>query len=281
VTSLGAEGTSVRAAVKKGVAWWLLMSVLLALSGGLGYGGTKLSNDERAEITRGLMAEYAKSKVTLPRSKKPLSFPSDGKYDRDAWEKAMMENGPAARVGDEIQITNVVIEEKKVLLEINHGLKSGQHWYDHVQVGMGGTMGPVNRGQNGQGAAGTNIALVFPKGVPSLTANDLKAMLNPIFDFSKRSATQDYVASLPEPIKKAIHEQRPIEGMNREQVLLALGRPRNKSRETRDGDEVEDWIYGEPPGKVTLITFSEGKVIKIRQDYANVGGYTAPPLPPN
>ncbi len=257
-----------------------MASGLLTLSGGLADAGTKLSNDERDEITRGLMAEFAKSKVSLPRAKKPLSYPSDGKYDRDVWEKAMMENGPAARVGDEIQITNVVIEEKKILLEINHGLKSGQHWYDHVQVGMGGPMGPVNR-QSGQGAAGTNIALVFPKGVPSLTSAEVKAMLNPIFDFSKHSATQDYVDSLPPPIKKAIKEQRPIEGMTREQVLLALGRPRNKSRETRDGDEIEDWVYGEPPGKMTFITFDEGKVVKIRHDYADVGGYTAPPLPPN
>lgn len=254
--------------------------MLLPLSAGLAYAGTKLSTDEQVEINRGLTAEYAKTKVTLPRSKKPLSFPSDGKYDRDVWEKAMMENGPAARVGDEIQITRVVIEEKKILFEINHGLKSGQHWYDHVQVGMGGPMGPVNR-SNGQGAAGTNIALVFPKGVPSLTSADIKAMLSPILDFSKHSATQDYVESLPDPIKKAIKEQRPIEGMTREQVLLALGRPRNKSRETKDGDEIEDWVYGEPPGKMTFITFDEGKVVKIRQDYADVGGYTAPPLPPN
>jgi hypothetical protein len=241
----------------------------------------KLSFDERVEINRGLMAEYAKSKVTLPRSQKPLSFPSDGNYNREAWQKALLENGPAARVGDEIQITRVLIEDKKILLEINGGLKSGRHWYDHVQVGMGTTMSPVNQGRNSHPTAGSNIALVFPKGVPSLTVNDIKTMLSPLFDFSKHSATQNYVESLPEPIKKAIHEQRAVEGMNREQVLLAMGHPRNKSRETLDGDEVEDWVYGNPPGKMTFITFSEGKVVKVREDYANIGGSTAPPLPPN
>jgi hypothetical protein len=69
--------------------------------------------------------------------------------------------------------------------------------------------------------------------------------------------------------------------MNREQVLLAMGHPRNKSRETRDGDEMEDWVYGNPPGKMTFITFTEGKVVKVREDYANIGGSTAPPLPQN
>lgn len=227
------------------------------------------------------MAEYAKSKVTLPRAHKPLPYPSDGKYDREAWQKSLLENGPAARVGDEIQITRVLIEDKKILLEINGGLKSGRRWYDHVQVGMGGTMSNVNRNPSGAPTAGSNIALLFPKGVPSLTVNDIKTMLGPLFDFSKHSATQNYVETLPEPIKKAIHEQRAIEGMSREQVLLAMGHPRNKSRESRDGDEMEDWVYGNPPGKVTFITFSEGKVVKVREDYANIGGSTAPPLPPN
>ena len=53
--------------------------------------------------------------------------------------------------------------------------------------------------------------------------NDIKQMLGPLFDFSKHSATQNYVETLPEPIKKAIKEQHAIEGMNREQVVLAMG----------------------------------------------------------
>jgi outer membrane protein assembly factor BamE (lipoprotein component of BamABCDE complex) len=105
-------------------------------------------------------------------------------------------------------------------------------------------------------------------------------MLAPIFDFEKHSATEQYMDKLPEPVKKAIKEQRAIEGMDRDQVLLALGKPHNKSRETnKEGDELEDWMYGEPPGKVTFVTFNEGKVVKIQESYANVGGTTAPPLP--
>jgi hypothetical protein len=32
---------------------------------------------------------------------------------------------------------------------------------------------------------------------------------------------------------------------------------------------------------MTFITFTEGKVVKVREDYANIGGSTAPPLPQN
>ena len=232
------------------------------------------------EIERGLTAEFARSKILLPRSKKPLVFHSNGTYDKASWENVLRESGPAARLGDEIQITRVVIESNKILLQVNGGTKSG-HWYDHVQVGMGGNTSPVNGNQNAQAANGSNIALVFPGSVPALKAADIRQMLTPIFDFEKHSATELYVDKLPEPVKKAIKEQKAIEGMDRDQVLLALGKPRNKSRETnKDGDEVEDWIYGDPPGKMIFVTFNEGKVVKIQESYANIGGTTAPPLPP-
>jgi len=241
----------------------------------------KLSFDDRLEIERGLSAEYAIMRVPLPRAKKPLPFLNPGGVDQKAWDKSMQENGPAARLGDEVQITRVEIESNRILLEINGGTRSG-HWYDHVQVGMGGTMSNSNPypTQTGQTAHGSHVAIVFPKGVPSIKAAEIRDMLAPIFDFSKHSASEQYMDKLPEPIKKAIKEQRATEGMDKDQVLLALGKPRNKSRETsREGDDLEDWIYGDPPGKVTFVRFSEGKVVKVEQSYANVGGTTAPPLP--
>jgi hypothetical protein len=252
---------------------------LLALGWSQSLRADKLSFDERMEIQRGLTAEFATSKVLLPRSKKALVFHSNGSYDKNSWNDALREGGPAARLGDEIQITRVVIESNKILLEVNGGTKSG-HWYDHVQVGMGGNTSPVARNQNAQAANGSHIALVFPGSIPPLKASDIRQMLAPIFDFEKHSATEQYMDKLPEPVKKAIKEQRAIEGMDRDQVLLALGKPHNKSRETnKEGDELEDWMYGEPPGKVTFVTFNEGKVVKIQESYANVGGTTAPPLP--
>ncbi|HEY6991503.1 MAG TPA: hypothetical protein VH369_24115 [Bryobacteraceae bacterium] len=231
------------------------------------------------EIMRGLDAEFATMKVTLPRSKKPLVFHSDGSYDKTAWDRAMQEGGPAARLGDEIQITRVEIESNKIVLEINGGTRTG-HWYDHVQIGMGGNTSPVHTNQNAAPGNGSRVALVFPDSVPSLKSAEIRHILSPIFDFEKHSAAEQYMDKLPEPIKKAIKEQRAMEGMDKDQVLLALGKPRNKSRETnKDGDEIEDWIYGEPPGKMTFIRFDEGKVVKIDESYANVGGSTAPPLP--
>jgi hypothetical protein len=242
----------------------------------------KLTDDDRIEILRGLTAEYATVKTYLPRSKKPLEIDSHGNWDKDKWQEAGREFGPAARIGDLVQITKVNIENDKILLEINGGMKGKGHWYDHVQVGMGGNTGPINSGQNSNAPSGTNVVILFDKRVPPVKSAELKKLLSPVLDFDKHSATVNYVETLPAPVQEAIKQKKAIEGMDREQVILAMGKPRHKERATdKDGDELEDWIYGEPPGIITFVTFTGSKVSKVRDAYAGVGGSTAAPLPPH
>jgi hypothetical protein len=261
---------------------WLALFLIASGLAAPGLAATgKLSLDERIEVERGLSSEIANAKMLVPRSRKALTVSSDGRIDEAAWQKARRDYGIAARVGDQIQITRVVIEADKILLEINGGLKGGHRWYDHVQISspVGATY-PTDRNADSNAASGSLIALTFKGGVPSIKSSEIKQILAPLFDFDKHTASADYVEQLPAPIQKAIKEQRAVEGMDREQVLLAMGKPRSKSRETKDGDEFEDWIYGDPPGKITFVTFTEGKVVKIREEYANIGGSTAPPLAP-
>lgn len=241
----------------------------------------KLTEDDRVELLRGLTAEYATVKAYLPRSKKPLPFEASGLYDKQKWQELGKELGPAARVGDLVQVTRISIESDRLILEINHGLKKGGHWYDHVQVGVGGNTGPINQNSEANSASGTYIALLFDKHVPEINSAEVKKILRPILDFDKQTVTDNYVEKLPEPIQKAIKANKAIEGMDRDQVLLALGKPRQKERATnKDGDDTEDWIYGQPPGKITFVTFAGTKVVKVKEAYADVGGSTAVPLPP-
>src|SRR3954454_18437175 len=95
----------------------------------------KLEWEQRVAIIRGMNAEYATAKIMLPRSKKALDYPADGKYDKAQWDEASKTLGPAARVGDLVQITKVDINKDEIVLEINGGMKNGRKWYDNVQVG--------------------------------------------------------------------------------------------------------------------------------------------------
>jgi hypothetical protein len=65
--------------------------------------------------------------------------------------------------------------------------------------------------------------------------------------------------------------------MDHQQVLMAMGQPEHKSRETKDGLEVEDWVFGKPPGKITFVTFNGEKVIKVKEMYAGLGSEVAAP----
>jgi hypothetical protein len=240
---------------------------------------SKLNFDQRVEIVRGLMSEYATVKTFLPRSKKPLPFDSTGKYDKKKWDEIGREFGPAARVGDLVQITKVTLEDDKILFEINGGMKGKRKWYENVEVGMGQRTSPIGGQQTTNAPGGTYIALEFGKAVPGLQATEIKKLLAPILDFEKHSATEQAVDSLPPEVQKAVKENRAIEGMDRDQVIMAMGKPRTKSRETKEGMELEDWIYGNPPGKVVFVTFNGSKVLKVKETYAGLGGQVAPPLP--
>ncbi len=251
----------------------LLMAVVMAAAS-LRADTKKLTDDQKIEIIRGLMAEYAKVKVLLPRSKKILEFSTEGAWDKAKWAEAAKERGPAGRVGDIIQVTHVDIDKDRIVLELNGGGGSGRKWYDHIQVGMGNATSPISQGGT-NAPGGTVVALTFGGPIGQVSSADIKKLLLPILDFEKESANENYFETLPEPIKQAIKAKKAAVGMNRDQVMLAVGRPVRKSRETKEGAEYEDWIYGEPPGRVTFVIFLKDKVVTVKETYAGLGGSIA------
>ena len=247
----------------------------LAASGLLTADSKKSAVDQRVELLRGLTAEYATVKTYLPRSRKALDFESDGTWDKQKWEQIGRELGPAARVGDLVQVTKIEVDKNSITLEINNGVKSGKKWYDHIEVGMGGSTRPISNKDNSNAPGGTTIVVHYRDGIGDVVSGEVKKALAPVLDFEKHSVTEQYIDTLPPEIKQAVLEKKAIEGMDRDQVLLAMGRPLHKMRESKDGVDFEDWIYGEPPGRVTFVTFAGPNVVKIKETYAGLGGSIA------
>jgi hypothetical protein len=235
----------------------------------------KLTDDQRVEILRGLSSEYAKCKVPLPRSSKPLDFQSDGTWDKQHWADTFKQFGPAGRTGDLVQITKVTIEKDSIILQINNGTRAKGSWKDHVSVGMGGNTRPISGGNATNAPSGTTIALRFGEPIGEITSAEIKKIMLPVLEFDKQTVTEQYIDTVAPEIKQAITEKKPIEGMDRDQVRMALGQPVRKSREMKDGVEIEDWIYGNPPGKIMFVTFAGPKVIKVKETYAGLGGSIA------
>jgi len=235
----------------------------------------KLTAEQRATIIRGLVAEYGTAKILIPRSKKPLPLSPKGVVEEEmTWAAALEKFGPAARLGDLAQITKVEFKKDQLVLVINHGLSGGRKWWHRIQVSGSSQMSTLGQGQEAFAPGGTTIALVFEDEVPDKTADEFKQMLKPILDFEQRSATELYLDKLPKEVQEAIEQKRVIADMDQDMVLL--GRPDKRVRDFENGVETEDWIYGQPPGNIVFITFKDGKVIAVKDSYANLGGEVRP-----
>jgi hypothetical protein len=236
----------------------------------------KLSLDQRIELVRGLSAEYATAKVMLPRSRKALPFEENGTWDAKKWQDAVRKDGPAARPGDMVQVTKVDVDDDAITLQLNDGLKKKGSWRDRVQISLGGaTTGPANPQASNQPNNGTAIVIKFKDSIGDITSAQLKKLLAPVLDFEKHSAAENYIDTLPPATQQAIKEKKAIVGMDQDAVILALGRPLRKTRETKGDSEQETWQFGEPPGRVIFVTFAGSKVINVRDTYAQMGGSVA------
>jgi hypothetical protein len=233
----------------------------------------KLTLEDRVELTRGLMAEYANAKVLVPRSKKPLEFNAQtGAFDKKGWAAVAKESGPAARSGDTVQITKVELFDDHIVLQLNNGYNGGRKWYRGVQVT--GTMGntvPLGDNNDSNAPGGTAILVEFHKPIDGMKAAEVKKLLAPVLDFDRHSVTEIYTETLTPEVRQAIKDKHATVGMDRDQVRMALGQPTHKERQSRDGVDYEDWVYGTPPGKIVFVTFEGEKVVKVKDDYAGLG----------
>lgn len=196
-----------------------------------------------------------------------------GQYDRAQWSEAMTKFGPAARLGDLVQITALRFDGKRIVLEINHGISGGRRWWHRIQVAGAGSRGTtLGATQHTHAPGGTKLALVFPGSIPPKSPNEFKDMLRGVLDFEKRTATELYLDTIDVRYKEAIERSEVIEGMDKEMVILAKGLPWRKVRDFDDGIETEDWIYGRPPGELVFVTFLDGDVIGVKTSTAAIGG---------
>lgn len=225
----------------------------------------------RMELVRGLTAEYASLKVPLPRGKKGLVLFADETIDEQSLQHEITQNGTASAPNMLVQITAVDIQDKEIVLEINGGGKKKTKWYQHVEVGMGSGTHPVSQ-QDSQTPTGSSISLIFPKKIETLSVADVKNYLDPVLDFNPTTPIQANSRPIPPQFQQAIQNKKAVAGMDRDMVIAALGQPQRKVRETKDGVEQEDWIYGTPPLRVTFVTFEGDEVVNVQEYAGGIGG---------
>jgi hypothetical protein len=224
------------------------------------------------QLIRVMDAEFVHVRKYFPVGDKSMVIGDDGSVKPgDAQLYRMAQTyGAAARIGDRVQITNIVFHEKSIYLEINGGPKKKSKWYQHIQIsGMGGSTGGVDPNQ--AQPTGAALTLEFKKHVPEMTGPELKELLMPVLDFSVKSAAEVFVDTLPPKIREAVKRHEVLVGMNHDMVVMAKDRPPQKVREKDDkGKEYEEWIYGAAPQDVVFVRFVGDEVVQVKT--AKVGG---------
>jgi hypothetical protein len=227
----------------------------------------RLTDQSKLLLVRLVSGEYAKDVLALPRGNDGFIYHLDKPLDTAKLHDIVRTHGAAVNPGDRVQITQLDFDSKKIVVEINGGGRHHFHLRDHLQVGMGGGVAPVGSATRPGEGTGTTLVLDYGRLLPDMSADDLKTQLAPLLDFSNQtSATVAWIDTVPKEYRKAIEAHQATVGMDQDMVIAALGRPEHKVREKNDqGEDTEDWIYGDPPAKTLFVTFAQGKVVRVKE----------------
>jgi hypothetical protein len=227
----------------------------------------KISSRTRLEIIRSLQSERVYSRVMFPQGKSGLVI-KNGVVTPSQMGVAQMvaENGAAAKPGDRCIISGVDVKDKEIIFEINGGPKKGPKWYQRIEIGgTGGTSSiPAAGTPQSLDAHGSIVKLAFDKYVPEMTGDQVRALLDPVFDFKALTTAEAYEKTLPPKVQEAIKNHQVLVGMDKEMVVYAKGRAPQKIRDKDEkGQDYEEWIYGTPPQEVNFVRFKGNEVARL------------------
>jgi len=227
-----------------------------------------MTNQTRLQVIRSLQSERVFSRVLFPQGDKGLKIKNGAVSPSDmAIAQQVAEFGAAAKPGDRCVITNVVVKDKEIILEINGGPKKKGKWYQHIQIsGNGGASAPLPGTPSPQSldAHGSLVTLEFDKYVPEMSGDQVRAMLAPVFDFKALTPAEAYQKTLPPKLQEAIKDHKILVGMDKEMVMYAKGRPQQRLRDKDEhGQDYEEWIYGKPPEEVDFVRFKGNEVARL------------------
>ncbi len=217
----------------------------------------------RLDLLRNLDAEQGFAHRPLPLGSE-VTLIANGKMSPggDDYKQLLYRKGAFANVGDRVAITAVTVKNDRIILDLNGGRYLKHRILRHIQINDV-SLAP----DDGAQVTGCRITLLFEGGVPEISAPEVKALLDPIIDFSVKTSDEAYADSLPQFLKDAIAQHDVLVGMNRRMVLAARGAPDSKSRDLVPGSDTkhyEEWIYGHVPQTVYFVRFVGDNVTQVK-----------------
>ncbi len=243
----------------------------------------KLTTRGHREIIMAFTAEQGFARRPLPLGTVELHANGELKPSGLDYEQSLQKHGISSKAGDRLIISDIKIESDKIVFLFNGGPDKKHKYLRHIEIGGGMGSSPIVQ-DDGQEPVGSRLTLVFDKYVPEMTADQVRALIQPVMDFNVKTPLEAYVDTLPPQLKEAILNHHVLVGMDRKMVIYALGQPHDKTREEENGVPFEEWIYGEAPQPTQFVRFSGNRVVRVEvaavgQDLVvrnqdETGGYT-------
>jgi hypothetical protein len=205
----------------------------------------------------------------------------------DDYKHMLYEKGQSAAPGDRLEISALKFESDRIVIDFNGGPYAKHRFLSHVSVNN------VQLARTGPPAVGCRVTLVFEGGLPEVTGDQVKALLDPVVDFKAHSAEEAYANTLSPKVREAIKNHQILVGMDRRMVLAAAGEPHDKHREHMAAENesspiYEEWIYGQPPEATRFVRFRNDQVVRLEiaaigqpleiRDHNEIGGSDEPAL---
>src|SRR5436309_6171189 len=223
-------------------------------------GRAQISRDAKYEILRTVIADQASARIALPFGDDGVEISDSGQINKDKLSRDLQKNGQSIETGKVVTVTDISFDDNKINLELDGGGKNKKSFLDRIQVGIGtgNTTTPVGRDDKTAKAKGSKIVIRFEKKVPpDLKPDQLKETLKPLLDFNKHNFMKTGIDALPPEFQEAVKAKEARIGMDRSTVIMALGRPDNKFRETKNGVYTEQWLYNQRGLRALFITFED------------------------
>ena len=227
----------------------------------------------RQEVIRIMQSEQGFAMRPFPKGRKGLTLEANGKLEpaNESYLNMITKEGTSAKPGDRVVLTDVRIENSKIIFDLNGGPDHKHRFLRHVEIGTGPMMNPAVQGDDPD-PLGARLTLDFKGHIPELTGAQVKALLAPLISFDVKTPIQAFTDTLPPQLKDAILSHHVMVGMSTEMVLFAKGQPESKTREMDGQMPFEEWIYGKPPGATEFVRINGNRVIRVE-----IGAVGKPP----
>jgi hypothetical protein len=225
----------------------------------------ELAGQSRQQAQKDLEAMFLNkqvtAKVTFPGWKDGLDVKTDGSWDLKWVTRQIKDHGVGIEVGDKASVTDVKLKDKSIEVHLNGG---GAGTFGDALLTSKAKKN-LREASGGKVPGGSRINLRFDHVV---TQEDLKDMnkivayFDPVVDTMslQQGARQ---RDIPEQFKEAAAQKLVVLGMDKSTVFAIMGEPKSRAVDLNADPPTEKWQFELSNLKTRIVTFKDGKVVKV------------------